>query len=69
MLEEGEGLGVWSGTACESSHSAFRDTYTRFKGQESYLMKACCEYNKRCFAKNRSGGGALPSRKKLYVFS
>ena len=45
MLEEGEGLGVWSETACESSHSAFRDTYTRFKGQESDLMKACCEYN------------------------
>ena len=45
MLEEGEGLGVWSETACENSHSAFRDTYTRFKGQESDLMKACCEYN------------------------
>ena len=40
MLEEGEGLGIWSETACESSHSAIRETYTRFKGQEKWFNES-----------------------------
>ena len=44
-LKDGEGLGIWSEQALESSHGVFKIIYNRFKGLPEGLKEAQKEYN------------------------